>query len=428
MTEISIAQLHRLFLSSKGIATDTRKVQLGEMFFCLKGENYDANQFAEKALESGAIHVVIDNPDYYIDHRTILVSNTLESLQMLAAYHRRQFNIPVIGITGTNGKTTTKELMHAVLSKSFITHATQGNLNNHIGVPLTLLSMPKDSDIAIIEMGANHQGEIAQLCKIAEPNHALITSIGKAHLEGFGSLQGVINTKNELYQFIENEGGTVFVNADNALLMDLSNKLERITYGQSYTASVQAKPNDSNAFAALVWNQLNIQSQLVGSFNFDNIMAAIAVGNYFQVEPERIADAIEEYTPTNKRSQWLKTSNNELFLDAYNANPSSMEVALDSFEKIIAPNKWIILGDMLELGTESESEHSKLVNRLKNLAQQQILLVGPQFVKAAANQAIKAFSNTAQALVWLQQNPISKSVILLKGSRGIALEALIELL
>jgi UDP-N-acetylmuramoyl-tripeptide--D-alanyl-D-alanine ligase len=426
MKDISIAKLHRLFLSSSGISIDTRKVQYGNIFFCLKGERFNANQFAQKALENGAIYVVIDEEEYYIDDRTILVSNVLEYLQQLAAFHRRQFNIPFIGITGTNGKTTTKELVNAVLSKGFKTHATKGNFNNHIGVPLTLLSLPKDTEIAIIEMGANHIGEIAELCKIAEPNYGIITSIGKAHLEGFGSIEGVIKTKTELYKSVEESAGTLFVNAEDNRLMELSEGVERRTYGKSSDADITFEENTNSAFASLIWQNLEISSQLVGGYNVDNMAAAIAIGDYFQIKPQQIALALREYVPENKRSQWLKTDKNEIVLDAYNANPSSMDVSLNSFMSIDHPNKWIILGDMLELGKDSQEEHSDILDKLADFDNKQILLVGPEFLKSNKEKRFHSFETTQGANEFILANPITNALILVKGSRGIALENLLD--
>jgi UDP-N-acetylmuramoyl-tripeptide--D-alanyl-D-alanine ligase len=315
-----------------------------------------------------------------------------------------------------------------VLSKNFKTHATSGNFNNHIGVPLTLLSMPKDTELAIIEMGANHLGEIAELCRMSEPNYGIITSIGRAHLEGFGSLQGVIDTKTELYRFVEQSAGKVFVNADNELLMDLSKELDRITYGQNLKADIQAKLLNTTAFATAQWNGNTIQSQLVGAYNFDNMMAAIAMGKYFEITTEQIVEALQEYEPQNKRSQWQKTEKNELIIDAYNANPSSMEAALKSFESIEASNKWLILGDMLELGAESDAEHQKLVEQLLSHPEFKFILVGAEMLKAAKGKSVHAFADTTEAITWIDQHPINQSLILLKGSRGIALEKLIAYL
>lgn len=426
MKDISIAKLHRLFLSSSGIAIDTRRIQYGNIFFCIKGARFNANEFAEKALENGALYVIIDQQEYYIDDRTILVSNTIEYLQQLAAYHRRQFNIPFIGITGTNGKTTTKELVNAVLKKSFKTHATEGNFNNHIGVPLTLLSMPKETEIAIIEMGANHIGEIAQLCKIAEPNYGIITSIGKAHLEGFGSLDGVIQAKTELYKSVEESAGYLFVNADNTLLMQLSEGKDRKTYGRNLIADIRIEEISDSPFASLKWLNHEIKSQLVGGYNVDNMAAAIAIGEYFQLSADQIEEALREYSPENKRSQWLKTHKNEIVLDAYNANPSSMTVALKSFVSIKHDNKWIILGDMLELGQESQKEHSNILISLADFDPERILLIGPEFIKSNKDNTYKTFNSTKSANMFILSNPIQEALILIKGSRGIALEDLLE--
>jgi len=423
---ISIAKLHRYFMASTGVSTDTRQIQIGQLFFCLKGEKFNGNKFAQKALEMGAAYTVIDEEEYYIDERTLLVTDVLEYLQQLAAFHRRQFNITFLGITGTNGKTTTKELINAVLSKGFVTHATAGNFNNHIGVPLTILSTPKETEIAIIEMGASHQGEIAELCRIAEPDYGIITSIGKAHLEGFGSLEGVIKTKKELYEAVEQKAGKVFVNTDSDVIMKMSDGIDRITYGESDKADIKAKKINKGAFAALVWNGMEIESQLVGGYNFYNMLAAITIGNYFQIENEKIAEALREYAPNNKRSQWMKTENNEIILDAYNANPSSMEVALDSFKSIKTANKWCILGDMLELGEESEKEHKKLIESIEQEQLKKTIFVGAEFMKVAKD--VLVFENTDDAREWLLENPIDTSLVLMKGSRGISLEKLLEVL
>ncbi len=428
MKNISIAELHRKFIESAGISTDTRKIQLGEMFFCLKGENFNANKFANKALELGALYVIIDDEDYYVDYRTILVNDALEYLQLLAAYHRRQFDIPFIGITGTNGKTTTKELINAVLSKKFKTHATMGNFNNHIGVPLTILSIPNDTEIAIIEMGANHIGEIAELCRITEPNYGLITSIGRAHLEGFGSIEGVITTKTELYKSVNNTGGQLFVNGDSSLLMELSEEYSRLTYGSGSENNTIGVKIEKSPFASLDWGDYTVESQLVGSYNYDNIMAAICIGDYFHVDDNDIVSAIEEYTPENQRSQWKKTDYNELIIDAYNANPSSMNVAIQSIEQLKTVNKWLILGDMLELGKESKKEHLDLIDSIDSELLSNTLFVGSEFMKAGKTKDIKCFINTEAAAEWIEDNPIKEAVVLVKGSRGIALEGLLNLL
>jgi len=346
-------------------------------------------------------------------------------MQDLANHHRKQFDIPVLGITGTNGKTTTKELVYAVLSQKYKTHATAGNFNNHIGVPITLLSMPDDTEFAIIEMGANHLGEIAELCEIAEPNFGIITSIGKAHLEGFGDLQGVINTKNELYLSIKKADGELFVNTENDLLLELSANAKRTTYGQSASADINAKLLVKEAFVGVKWENNEVISQLVGSYNFDNIMAAICVGNAFDVGTKDIVKALREYTPQNQRSQLMTTNKNKIVVDAYNANPTSMAAALDSFVLAEANEKLLILGDMLELGKESQAEHLDIVQKIKDLEFDDILLVGPEFMKAAQGSGLQTFETNKQALEYIKANPVEGKLILLEGSRGIALEDLL---
>jgi len=424
----AIANIYDKFKSCKGFTTDTRKIETGQMFFCLKGANFNGNKFAAEALKKGARYVVIDEEEYLNGDRMILVENVLKCMQDLANFHRKQFDIPLLGITGTNGKTTTKELVNAVLSRKYKTHATAGNFNNHIGVPITLLSMPMDTEFAIIEMGANHPGEIAELCEIAEPNYGLITSIGKAHLEGFGDLQGVINTKNELYKSILKSGGKLFVNADNDLLMELSAKANRMTYGQKETADVNAKLIVKEAFVGAYWEQTEIITQLVGSYNFDNMMAAICIGKAFEVSKEEIINSLREYTPQNQRSQLMTTAKNKIVVDAYNANPTSMTAALESFKLAKADEKLPILGDMLELGKESKFEHRGIVQKLKDLGFDNAILVGPEFLDAAKNSNYICFEKNTEALAYLKEHPIEGKLILLKGSRGIALEILLEAL
>ena len=421
----TITNIYHKFKSCKGFTTDTRKIENGQMFFCLKGANFNGNKFAAEALAKGAKYVMIDEEEYLSDERMILVDDVLKCMQDLANHHRKQFDIPVLGITGTNGKTTTKELVYAVLSQKYKTHATAGNFNNHIGVPITLLSMPDDTEFAIIEMGANHLGEIAELCKIAEPNFGIITSIGKAHLEGFGDLQGVINTKNELYLSIKKADGELFVNTENDLLLELSANAKRTTYGQSASADINAKLLVKEAFVGVKWENNEVISQLVGSYNFDNIMAAICVGNAFDVATKDIVKALREYTPQNQRSQLMTTNKNKIVVDAYNANPTSMAAALDSFVLAEANEKLLILGDMLELGKESQAEHLDIVQKIKDLEFDDILLVGPEFMKAAQGSGLQTFETNKQALEYIKANPVEGKLILLEGSRGIALEDLL---
>ncbi len=424
----TIANIYQKFKSCTGFTTDTRKIEQGQMFFCLKGAKFNGNKFAAEALKKGAKYVVIDEEEYQSDKHMILVDDVLKCMQDLANHHRKQFDIPIIGITGTNGKTTTKELVYTVLSRKYKTHATAGNFNNHIGVPITLLSMPLDTEFAIIEMGANHPGEITELCQIAEPNYGIITSIGKAHLEGFGNLQGVINTKNELYKSILKTGGSLFVNADNDLLMSLSKQARRITYGQSNTADSHGKLLVKQAFVGVQWKEQKIISHLVGSYNFDNMMAAICVGEAFCIADEIIASALREYTPQNQRSQLMTTAKNKIVVDAYNANPTSMAAAIDSFKLTEAKDKLLILGDMLELGKESEIEHLGIVKKLKDLSFKDVILVGPEFLSVAKDCDYRCFDNNTEAFEYLKANPVESKLILLKGSRGIALEILLDVL
>lgn len=420
-----IKEIYQIFKASSGVETDTRKIKPESLFFCLKGENFNANEFASEALDKGAKAVVIDEEKYFQDERTILVDNCLDTLQKLANYHRLQFDIPIIAITGTNGKTTTKELINAALATEFQVHATSGNFNNHIGVPLTLLSMPGDTQIAVIEMGANHPSEIRDLCNIAEPTYGLITNIGKAHLEGFGSLQGVINTKNELYDFIYQRGGVVFVDSDNPLLMDLSSIIFRTTYGSGLDSFFKGEMRSSTPFISLSFHNKTLNTNLLGKYNFTNIMAALAIGSYFGVEDDVLITAISDYLPANKRSQFLETKENKIYLDAYNANPTSTQNALESFVTIDIPNKLIILGDMLELGEDSYKEHQQIITLLKTY-QIETILVGPEFVKVNQDTNTEVFKDVIEANEYLKAKTLKNRFILLKGSRGIGLEKLLE--
>ncbi|MCF8297208.1 MAG: UDP-N-acetylmuramoyl-tripeptide--D-alanyl-D-alanine ligase [Saprospiraceae bacterium] len=424
---MKIEELYSIFKSYPKIVTDSRCIEDNSIFFALKGENFDGNKFALKALELGAKYSVVDDTSLNQNDNFIYVDNVLKCLQQLAAFHRDQFKIPIIGITGTNGKTTTKELINTVLKQKLKTHATKGNLNNHIGVPLTLLEMPYDTKIAIIEMGANHQEEIKELCEIAKPNFGIITNIGKAHLEGFGSFEGVIKAKKELYDFVGKDG-RVFLNSDNKLLTELAENLSSIKYGANQESDCFAQIIDINPFVKLRWNNLEIQSNLIGKYNFENILAAICIGNYFGVQPTEIKMAIERYIPQNNRSQIVQTKTNKLILDAYNANPTSMSSAIESFELLKPEIKVVILGDMLELGKESIKEHQEILNKIATLGFVKTFLVGPVFYSLAKNSEFIAFENNIEALEYLKINPISDSTILIKGSRGIKLEILLDVL
>lgn len=428
-THTPIAELHRLFLTCTGTSTDTRSIGAGSMFFALKGPNFNANAFAADALMKGAKYTVVDDPSVAADDRFLLVPDVLQALQQLANHHRRQSGIPVIGITGTNGKTTTKELMHAVLTADRATLATSGNLNNHIGVPLTLLRLSREHRIAIIEMGANKPGDIAELCVIAEPTHGLITNVGKAHLEGFGSYDGVIRTKAELYASIAARKGTLFVHADDALLMMKSEGQERITYGRSPEAdtsgdSVGSGPFLEVAFAGTDGQAYHATTRLIGGYNLPNVLAAIAVGQHFGVDDERIAAALTAYTPSNNRSQFSDTGRNQLVLDAYNANPTSMAAALENFAAMQSDRpKVAILGDMLELGLESAKEHRAIVDLVATL-KLDARFVGAEFAKVTDG----AFPTADALSLHLAAPPLHGRLILVKGSRGIKLETVVAVL
>ncbi len=433
-----IEELYNYFLKHSVICTDTRDIKQGAIFFALKGENFNANKFAEQALAAGCSLAVIDEPGYKKDDRYFVVNDVLSTLQALANYHRKQLSIPVIAITGTNGKTTSKELLNAVLSQKYEVLATKGNLNNHIGVPLTLLNITKEHEMAIIEMGANHQGEIALLCSIAEPDFGMITNIGKAHLDGFGGYEGVIKAKSELYHFIHKMGGILFVNAENALLQKLSEGMNKITFGTSPDVDFTGVFIEGNPFVKLRFKakedtqQLEekpiITTQLIGNYNFENILAAACIGHYFRVSEKQIEHGLESYVPSNNRSQVMKTPDNLLLLDAYNANPSSMNAAIENFTNMNQPNKMVILGDMLELGVDSEKEHDTIVQLLQKNKIEKVILVGPFFMKSGKLINAISFSTSGEALDYLKQHPVKGATVLIKGSRGIKLEKIVEAL
>lgn len=419
-THMEIAELYKIYLNHPVISTDTRKVSNGCLFFALKGENFDANTFAEQAINEGAAYAIIDNLNFKKSEAYILVDDVLKTLQRLANYHRKQFTIPFIGITGSNGKTTSKELINAVLSEKYKTIATQGNLNNHIGVPLTILSIPKNCEIAIIEMGANHIGEIEQLCEISEPTLGIITNIGTAHIEGFGSREGVIKAKSELYHFIKENNGKLFLNEDDDLLTKLAEDIPSIKYSRLEINNIS-----SNPFLSFEWKNIKIETQLYGEYNIPNILAAIKIGEYFNVEITAIKAALENYVSTNNRSQIVKLPNHTLYLDAYNANPTSMNAAIDSFSKLVDTKKLLILGDMLELGHVSQEEHQKVADKINQL-KLNALLVGNEFQQIKINYDLKSVKNTDEAIAWLENNLNTFNSILIKGSRGIRLEKISE--
>lgn len=377
---MNINTIHSLFLECTKVSTDTRKIEKDCLFVALKGDNFDANTFAKEALDKGAKFVIIDNNEYYINEKTILVNDSLETLQQLAKFHRTYLGLPIIALTGSNGKTTTKELIHAVLSKKYNTIATIGNLNNHIGVPLTLLRFTKDTEIGIVEMGANHQKEIEFLCKIAQPDYGYITNFGKAHLEGFGGVEGVIKGKSEMYNFLQENNKMAFVNLDDAIQNEKTTQLKRFTFSTSNkNTDVRIGHIEANPMVKINYNNLFIHSHLIGIYNANNINAAITIGNYFKVTDNLIKEAIENYIPENNRSQLIQKNGNEIVLDAYNANPSSMTAAIMNFIQLDKANKIAILGDMFELGNESLSEHKKVIELLENQSEIKTYFIGKDF-------------------------------------------------
>lgn len=434
MKKYTSEEIYGCFLLYPSISTDSRNITKDSLFFALRGDNFNGNEFAEQALRNGAAYSIVDEDAYATHEKCLLVDNVLECLQQIAVIHRMNLKIPLIGITGSNGKTTTKELINTVLSTGYKVIATSGNLNNHIGVPLTVLGITADTEIGIIEMGANHQGEIGFLCKIAMPDFGIITNIGKAHLGEFGSYEGVIKTKNELYQHLEATGGMAFVNIDDRLLADLSVRLNRIGYGNPHhgiNVNAGGVVLQSNPFLHIeIAGQNNslIRTKLVGAYNLPNVLAAVSTGRFFGISDDKIFAAIELYTPTNNRSQWMETGKNHLILDAYNANPSSMEAALLNFGNIERHPKLVILGGMKELGKESEAEHKRIYDLAVSQNFDKILLVGDEYSKIAKNSYTDFFQNVETLSEFLQHNPVSGANVLVKGSRGIRLERIISLL
>ncbi|MGV8945569.1 MAG: UDP-N-acetylmuramoyl-tripeptide--D-alanyl-D-alanine ligase [Lutibacter sp.] len=419
---MNIEQLYQLYTKNYLVDTDTRKIRKDSMFFALKGDNFNGNEFATKALKSGASYVIIDEEEFRTSPKIILVENVLSTLQQLANFHRKQLTFPIISLTGSNGKTTTKELINAVLSKKYKTTATEGNLNNHIGVPLTLLAMTPKTEIGIVEMGANHLREIEFLCSIAEPNFGLITNFGKAHLEGFGSLEGVIKGKSELYHFLKSSNGTTFINTDDELQVKQSSGINAITFNGTQIKFVEANP-----FVKVHFKNTIIESNLIGKYNYNNIAVAVAVGNYFEIPETDIKNAIESYIPSNNRSQLLQKGSNKIILDAYNANPSSMQAALENFNQLKDPNKIVFLGDMFELGKDSNLEHQKIADLVTSYHFSKVYLIGKAFstckVKNAfVSENFESFKNSTN------YSNINNATILIKGSRGMALERLLDLL
>ena len=427
---MSIIDLYDLFIHNPQITTDSRNCLKGSIFFALKGDKFDGNQYAGKALASGCVYAVIDNPDYYIGERTILVDNVLKTLQQLAHHHRKVLGLPIIGITGTNGKTTTKELLAAVLSTKFNLLYTEGNFNNHIGVPLTLLRLTHDHEMAVIEMGASHPGDIKELVDIVHPNYGIITNVGRAHLEGFGSFEGVIRTKGELYDYIRRSKGKIFIKKENEYLQSIAKGIEQITYGNGDDAFASGQVVSCDPFLVFNWKQQGklhtVETHMIGSYNLDNVLAAVAVGRFFKIPAERISRAIAAYEPTNNRSQFKKTENNELIIDAYNANPSSMKVALDNFITMPVQPKAIILGDMRELGPTSDELHAEVVEQIKKGQFDKVFLCGEHFSKVGKE--FSPFATTEAMVEELRKQPLKGYHILIKGSHSMGLEKLADIL
>lgn len=420
-------ELYTIYQEYPSIQTDTRKLKPGDIFFALKGPNFNGNEFAQKALEAGAAYVVVDENIPNAGNKVLKVNDSLKALQDLASTHRDHFKIPFIAITGSNGKTTTKELIHAVLSSQFKTYTTEGNLNNQIGVPLTILKVRNDAEMAVIEMGANHLHEIESYCQYAKPDFGLITNIGKAHLEGFGSEEGVKKGKGELFEYLSEHNGKAFVNADDNNVLALSQSLQnKVIYGIDINEK-SAKLISSDPFLIVKINgknEFNISTQLVGKYNLSNVLAAVTVGRYFHVSDEKIKQAIEEFAPSNSRSQLLKKDGNQFILDAYNANPGSMKAAIENFAAMQGDQKILILGDMKELGTDTQKEHEELIDLIKNYSWKAVALTGPVF--SGISHPYNSFENSQQTREWFQDHKFSDALILIKGSRSMQMEKVIE--
>lgn len=429
-----IQQLYEVFKQYPKITIDSRCCPPNSIFFALRGENVDGNDYAEKALNNGAEYAVVDRVDVAQNDRYIVVDDVLTAMQRLAAHHRSQMKTKIIAITGTNGKTTTKELVATVLAKKYNVLYTDKNHNNHIGVPLTLLRLTEDDEFGVIEIGANHKGEIAELCKMVQPDYGLITNFGRAHLEGFGSLEGVIEAKTELFEYLKENRGRVFIDINNNNIVEHSKGIGNISYAiNNDKADVSGYITEQNPCVTFSWSSprffvvtQKVQTNLVGTYNADNLLAAIVMGLFFEIEPESINEAIKEYIPENHRSQYLKTDNNDLVIDAYNANPSSMEAALRNFANLKYPHKTVILGDMLEMGAFSDDDHRETVDLISALKFDKVFLIGDNFSKIESSYV--TFRNVEEFITYIKDNPLINTAILLKGSNGIGLEQAIEYL
>ena len=424
---MNIERLYELYLQYPSVQTDTRKLKPGDIFFALKGPNFNANEFAGQALQKGAAYAVVDEVEFVANEQIILVNDVLDTLQQLAKHHRKQFTIPFIAITGSNGKTTTKELIHTVLATTYKTYTTQGNLNNHIGVPLTILGIKKDAQMAVIEMGANHQKEIESYCQYTLPTHGIITNCGKAHLEGFGSIEGVRKAKGELYDFLRRNNGTVFVMWDYDYLQEMSKGIPTIiSYGTKHANVVgRALPGSAMLQVEILKGAaIKIESQLIGDYNLPNILAAVTVAKHFEINDNTIKKAIDDYQPSNSRSQLIDKDSNKIILDAYNANPSSMKAAIENFATIDSNNKVLMLGAMAELGADSVPEHENIINLIKAYPWKEVVLVGGDFLKA--DHPFIQFENALQAAEWYNKQQFEKAWILIKGSRSMQMEKILS--
>ena len=424
---MNIEDIYKIYLQFPSIQTDSRKLQKDDLFFALKGPNFNGNNFAQQAFETGAAYVIADEPLSFTDERIIHVEDALKTLQQLARFHRDQFKIPFIAITGSNGKTTTKELLHEVLATTFKTYTTKGNLNNHIGVPLTILKIKSDAEIAVIEMGANHLHEIESYCEYTQPTHGLITNIGKAHLEGFGSIENVKRGKGELFKYLDANDEIAFINTDDPAVLELSTRMKNVVYYGSKSDKANGEILKNDPFIEIEIEgeaPLNIKTNLVGAYNLPNILAAVCIGKYFKVDNEKIKAAIENYSPSNSRSQLIQKDSNSIILDAYNANPGSMKAAIENFAAIKGDKKILLLGSMMELGTESEKEHADIISLINKYKWDSVVLVGNNF-REIKHKYIN-YDNALQAGDWLRKGNIKNAQILIKGSRSMQMEKVLE--